>query len=204
MCAAARHSVDARAVSDVVVDRLGEGIGLLEHHADARAQLRDIEPVAEYVTAVEIDAAGNASPGDGVVHAIETAQKGRLAAPGRADQGEHLAPSDIESYFLQRLLRAVEHAHTATRKHRVLDGRLGMRGRAGCPWQSSARLEIQAAFTQVSGRGAGGYRRVPDCGGVSSRDVIADRVTVPEAIAPARGARAATAGLTVRVCAGET
>ena len=43
--------MDARAVSDVVVDRRGEGVRLLEHHADARAQLRHIERVIEYVTA---------------------------------------------------------------------------------------------------------------------------------------------------------
>src|SRR6516164_5039953 len=64
MRAAARHSVDARAVSDVVVDRFGEGVGLLEHHADARAQLRHIEPVIVYVMAIEMNAAGDPCAGN--------------------------------------------------------------------------------------------------------------------------------------------
>ena len=36
-------AVDARAVGDILVDRLRERIRLLEHHADARAQLHHVE-----------------------------------------------------------------------------------------------------------------------------------------------------------------
>ena len=37
------QAVDARPVGDILVDRLGERIGLLEHHADAGAQLHHVE-----------------------------------------------------------------------------------------------------------------------------------------------------------------
>ena len=40
--AAAGQAVDARAVGDVVVDRLRERVRLLEHHADAGAQLHHV------------------------------------------------------------------------------------------------------------------------------------------------------------------
>ena len=47
--------MDARPEGDVVVDGLGEGIGLLEHHADARAQLHHIARRILDVLAVEQD-----------------------------------------------------------------------------------------------------------------------------------------------------
>src|SRR5215831_2820417 len=186
MRAAARHSMDAWAVSDVVVDRLGEGIGLLEHHADARPQLRHIERVIVYVLAVEIDATGDPCSRNGVVHAIEAAQEGRLAAPRRTDQRQDLPPSHIERYLLQCLLGTVEHAHLAAREYRVLDGRLGLGGRTGRPRHASARLEIQAAFIQMSGSRATGC---PGRRGVSTRAVTADRTPFRTTVAAHWNAR---------------
>src|SRR5262245_24237470 len=54
------HAVDARPVGDVVVDRLRERIGLLEHHADARAQHDDVQLRVVDVLAVQLDVAGDA------------------------------------------------------------------------------------------------------------------------------------------------
>jgi hypothetical protein len=50
------EAVDARAVGDVVVDRLGKRVGLLEHHADAGAQLHHVDPDRR-CRAVEADVA---------------------------------------------------------------------------------------------------------------------------------------------------
>ena len=57
------EAVDARPVGDILEDRLGERIGLLEHHADAGAQLHDVELGVVDVLAVDLDLAGHAAVG---------------------------------------------------------------------------------------------------------------------------------------------
>jgi hypothetical protein len=47
---AAVLAVHAQAVGDVLVDRLRERVGLLEHHADAPAQLRDVDLAVEQMS----------------------------------------------------------------------------------------------------------------------------------------------------------
>ena len=86
----AGHAVDARAVGDVLEDRLRERVGLLEHHADAGAQLDHVDARVVDVHAVELDRAGDPRDRDGVVHPVDAAQEGRLAAARRADQRGHL------------------------------------------------------------------------------------------------------------------
>src|SRR5262249_17294237 len=78
---AARHAVDARAEGDVVVDRLRERVRFLEHHADTAAQLYGVDLGRLDVLPVEGDDPRDPCSGNGVVHAVETAQEGRLAAP---------------------------------------------------------------------------------------------------------------------------
>ena len=53
-------------------------------------------------------AAFDARAGDGVVHAVEAAQQGGLAAAGRADEGGDGVVGDFEIDVEQRLLLAVE------------------------------------------------------------------------------------------------
>src|SRR3546814_17121766 len=55
-----REAVDARTITDIVIDRLGEGVRLLEHHADARAQLHDVHRRRIDILAIEFDLAGDA------------------------------------------------------------------------------------------------------------------------------------------------
>jgi hypothetical protein len=50
--------VDARAIGDILVDRLGERVRLLEHHADARAKLHHVHRRRIDILAVERDLAG--------------------------------------------------------------------------------------------------------------------------------------------------
>src|SRR5215213_1939209 len=75
--------VDAGAVGDVLKDRLGEWIRLLEHHPDTRAQLDDVHRRAGDVLAVKLDPAIHARRRDRVVHAVEAAQECRFAAARR-------------------------------------------------------------------------------------------------------------------------
>src|SRR5262245_30904125 len=94
--AARRQTVDPGAVGHVVVDGLREGVRLLEDHADARAQLDDVEPRAVDRLAVELDRARHPAAGDVVVHAVEAADQGRLPAAGGSDQRGDLPEQDVE------------------------------------------------------------------------------------------------------------
>jgi hypothetical protein len=68
----------------------------LEHHSNTGAELHRIDVAGIDILAVEPDVAGHAASLDGVVHAIEAAQEGRLAATGRSDQRRHRAVEDVE------------------------------------------------------------------------------------------------------------
>ncbi|MCY1432221.1 hypothetical protein D9M71_482120 [compost metagenome] len=101
-------ALQAQAVDHVLVDALGERVGLLEHHADAAAQLGDVDALGVDVVTVEADLAVDAAAVDQIVHAVEGAQQGRLAATGRADEGGDAVLRDVQADVEQRLLVAVE------------------------------------------------------------------------------------------------
>jgi hypothetical protein len=117
----AGEAVDARPVGDVLVDRLRERVGLLEHHADAGAQLHHVDRLVVDVLPVEADVALGPADLDGVVHPVDAAQEGRLAAAGRADEGGHLVGPDVDVDVEQRLLVAVPEIDLA-RGHLALAG----------------------------------------------------------------------------------
>ncbi|MCY1437076.1 hypothetical protein D9M71_532250 [compost metagenome] len=103
-------ALDAQAVDHVLVDGLGERVGLLEHHADPAAQLGNVFALAVDVVAVEVDRAFHAAAVNQVVHAVEGTQQGRLAAAGRADEGGHALLGDVHADIEQGLLVAVVQA----------------------------------------------------------------------------------------------
>src|SRR5258705_4930764 len=101
------ESVELQSGSDVVVNRhCGERIGLLEHHADPAAKLRGRGPVIRF-DFTDADSSFHARFGDGLVHAIDAADKGRLAATGWADQGRSMIGGDLQVYVVQSLAFAV-------------------------------------------------------------------------------------------------
>ena len=95
----------AQAVGHVLVDRFGKRVGLLEHHADAHAHLDRVDLRVQQIGVVGIqpDLALVAVARVEVVHAVEAAQVGRLAAAGRADQGRHLLLVQRHVDVLQRM-----------------------------------------------------------------------------------------------------
>src|ERR1039458_837371 len=99
------HSVDAQAIGDVVEDGLGERVGALEHHADAAAEVGDID--RGDVLIIQQDLAFHAGIADGVVDAVEVPQESGFAAAGRADQGRHAVGQHVERNIVQGLERAV-------------------------------------------------------------------------------------------------
>jgi len=91
------------AEGDVVVDRHREGCGLLEHHADLRAQHVEIHAGVENVAPVEHDLAYGALARVERVHAVESAQQGRLATARRPDERGDAALGDLEVDVFQPL-----------------------------------------------------------------------------------------------------
>src|SRR3546814_14832505 len=75
---------------------------LFRSHPDAGAQLDHVQPAIVDVLAVEGDGARHPGALDRVVHPVEAAQEGRLAAAGRSDQGQHLVLRDIDPDAVER------------------------------------------------------------------------------------------------------
>jgi hypothetical protein len=72
---AGADALQLAAVGDVLPDRLGERVGLLEHHADAFAQQGDVEVAREDALALEEHVACGAHARDEVVEAVEAADE---------------------------------------------------------------------------------------------------------------------------------
>jgi hypothetical protein len=106
------HAAHAQAVGDVLVDRLGKRVRLLEDHRDAHAHLDRIDVPVDDVHAVGIeqDLAFVAHVRVEVVHAVEAAQEGRFAAARRADQRGDLVLLDRKVDVLQGLEVAIVEA----------------------------------------------------------------------------------------------
>ncbi len=102
-----------RAVGHVVVDRLGERVGLLEHHADPGAQFHHVQLGVVEVLIVQVQLAFHPADINGVVHAVERPQEGGFTATGRTDQGNHFVLADIQADVMDRLIVGVKHVHVA-------------------------------------------------------------------------------------------
>ena len=107
---AAADAVGARTVGDVVVDGHRERVRLLEYHADAAAQQVDVTVFVDVLT-VELDVACDAAALYEVVHAVERAQQGALAAAGRADERGDLVGLDVQVDVVQGVEITVMQIH---------------------------------------------------------------------------------------------
>ncbi|SIQ65962.1 hypothetical protein SAMN05421641_11177 [Paracoccus thiocyanatus] len=111
----AGQAVDARAIGHIVIDRLGKGVGFLEHHADAGTQLHRVDALVIDILAVQRDLALDPADVDGVVHAVQAAQEGRLAAARGADEGGDGLVQQVDIHVLDRVLVAIPDLNVAGR-----------------------------------------------------------------------------------------
>ena len=140
-----RQSMNAGAIGDVLEDAFREGVGLLEHHADLGAQGHDIHLLAIDVGAVHDDIAGDAASRNGVVHAVEAAQEGGLAAARGADQRNDLIDADIEVDLLDRVFFPVIHIDVAAGDPGI--GRRDLADRAAMiPVEGAFHVELLSDF----------------------------------------------------------
>jgi hypothetical protein len=98
-----RDAVHPRAVGHVVVDRLRERVGLLEHHPHPLPEEHHVLLLPVHGLAVQPDVALVPGVGDEVVHPVDRAQEGRLPASRRADERGHAVPRDLHRDPVERL-----------------------------------------------------------------------------------------------------
>jgi hypothetical protein len=98
----------------------------LKDHADPPPEGHDVHAVGVDVGAIEGHRPADPRPRDQIVHAIEGAEKRRLAAPRRTDAGGYLMSLDIKGDVGERLLVTVEEVESSRRnfRHRANGGRL--------------------------------------------------------------------------------
>src|SRR5688572_19602213 len=148
--AARAHAEHARPERHVLVDRLGERVRPLEHHADAPAQVDDVDARGVQVEAVEQHGAGHLHPVDQVVHPVEGAKQRRLAAARGPDERGHRALGNGHRDLVQRLVLAV-----------VERQRLGLQDLAARrPFRDGARGHVDARERSRRRGGPRGRRRV--------------------------------------------
>ena len=83
----ALEAVELQPERHVAVDAHGKRVGLLEDHADVAADGHRVDAGMVDVLAVEVDVPLEAEAADQVVHAVQAAEHGALAAARRADEG---------------------------------------------------------------------------------------------------------------------
>jgi hypothetical protein len=113
----ALHAEHAGPEGDVVVDRLGEGVRLLEDHPDPLAHLHRVDPRAVEILAVEEHPAVDRRARDEVVHAVERAQQRGLAAARRADERGDAVRVDLHVDVAHGGLAAVGDRHVLEAEH---------------------------------------------------------------------------------------
>src|SRR6056297_1255453 len=107
----AGHAVDLGAIGDVIVNRLGKRVRLLEHHPDLGAQLHRVDALVINVFAVDQDVSLDAADVDRVIHPVDAAQEGGLATSRRADEGRHGVVLDLDRHVLDRVVVTVIDLH---------------------------------------------------------------------------------------------
>ncbi len=101
------HALQTQTVNHILIDRLGERIRALEHHADAPPQRRQILVRLHHRVAIEQNLTFDAAAINDVVHAIEAAQQRRFTAAGRPNQRRDAMLWDLQINVIQRLAFAV-------------------------------------------------------------------------------------------------
>ncbi len=101
------EAVEARAVGHVVVDRLGERIGTLEHHPDLEPELDQVGPAEDGLPVEQEVAAVDRAFGSRSCIRLSGPQEGRLAAARRADDGRRGLAGHLEGDPVQDLALTV-------------------------------------------------------------------------------------------------
>ena len=108
-------AMNARTIGDIVIDRLRKRVRFLEDHPYFGAKLDRVDLWRVDVFAVKRDLTLDPANVDRVVHPVQTAQEGRLAATRGPDEGSHRFVEDIYVDILDGMVVAIIHLHAARR-----------------------------------------------------------------------------------------
>ena len=147
------HAGDAGTVSDVVVDRLREGVGLLEHHADASADLDWVDILRVDVVVLEEHLSFDAGAVHEVVHPVQRAEKRGLAAAGGSDQGGDLVLPEAQVDVGDGTEVAIEDVDVLAANQAA--GSVGH----GVVTRGGVELRVRGVVGHVDARAAHGYHR---------------------------------------------
>src|SRR5271157_4593185 len=100
-------AVDPCSPGNIIVDALGERIGLLENHADAPSQRDRVGARGRDQFTVKPDLPFHPRTGDQVVHAVEAAQERTLAATGGPDDRGDLVAGYVDGDVLEGQCRTI-------------------------------------------------------------------------------------------------
>ena len=101
------QAMDPGAIGNIVIDGLGKRVGFLKDHAHPGPQGHHVDRTVIDVQAVKQDLPAHATGIHGIVHPVQAAQEGGLAAPRRPDHGQDLVAGDIDGDVADDMLLAV-------------------------------------------------------------------------------------------------
>ena len=101
------ETVDPGTESNVLVDALGERVGLLEHHPDPTAHFNRVNTGTVKIDTVEQNTTLEGTSLDQIVHAVEGTQHRRLTAAGWTDEGGDFSAWNIAVDVLHGFVAAV-------------------------------------------------------------------------------------------------
>src|SRR5690606_33813798 len=105
----------------VLVNGLGEGIGLLEHHPYAASHLDGVDIRSVELDAVVDDLTFDRYARHQVVHAVDGSQQRALAAAGGTDERSHLVTWDVERHAVKSLEGPVPQLQVGDAHNRSID-----------------------------------------------------------------------------------
>src|SRR5437763_961336 len=145
----ARHAVDLQAERNVLGDRLWEGVGFLEHHADPPANLDWINLVAVQILRSIGNLALHDRACDEIVHPVETTDKRALPATARPDERRDLTLRDLHRHVSNGLHWAVMNGNVLSVEDDVADGARLIRFGASGAHVRNAECHDLISFPQV-------------------------------------------------------
>ena len=129
----ASHALQTRAKGDIIVDGFGKRVGLLKNHAHAATEVDRVDALGIDIVAVERHGALDARTLDQVIHAVDAAQKRRLTAARRANEGGDGVFGDVEVEPRQRMKVTVPKVEILGRNGRLLQRGSGLINGHGTP-----------------------------------------------------------------------
>ena len=92
----------------ILINRLGERVGLLKHYAYLSPQGHHIDSIAVDVFTVHQYLAAHPATVYGIVHAVQTTQESTFTTARRANHGNHFVTTDIQANVFYGLFLAIK------------------------------------------------------------------------------------------------